>query len=225
MAQSSTHLSPPPPDTQNRMVKATCTCLCLHYVSVPGTPWDSWPLYLKPIAFFATVIQVAFLPHVFARQLPATPRLGWALFFGGICFLSLIQPPIYHLADVGFWMIGALCSLLLQSTCFSIIFSSRLPWTFWLTVCLYTSFPMLLEPLIPDDEPFPLPGFLWPYTQNIDAASVAIFCLWWIDLVVICWIKARPTAWWEPILAGISVPLISAAIPLLIMGMVWLIVL
>lgn len=61
-----------------------------------GTYWERWPWYLKPLGFVATAIQMACVPWVFAKQLPARPRIKWALVFAAICLSGIATGNLHN---------------------------------------------------------------------------------------------------------------------------------
>jgi hypothetical protein len=198
-----------------------------RWVSAPGTPWDSWAWHLKPVAFVVTLAQVAVTPWRFARNLPTHPRLLWAAAFAIICFVFVPLPGSADSAARVYWIAGALCSILLQSFIVMLLFPwdrPSHPWGFWVAVCCYASYPLIVERLCSAAPVCLLPGGMsdddspvWPVSvlsgTRLDLCTTLLFYLWWLDLVVIWWIRARPVSFWRVLLVAGSVPAVTAVIP------------
>lgn len=178
-----------------------------------GPAWERWPGYLKPLAFVVTTLQAALLPWRFARSVPARPRLGWALAFGGICFAGVPNPFFRGTADFEiFILVGGsmIVCLLVQSIVFARLAppaGGGRPFRFWLAVGCYTSYPVLIEMnagipvfILFDESP------IWPFSEwshwvEFNWAATALFYLWWADLVVIMLLRCRQARWWRLLLA------------------------
>lgn len=205
----------------------------LRWRSQPGTAWDSWKWYWKPVAFFVTMFRVALLPHRFAREFPRCPRLGWALLFGVICAIALPLPQAAKDEAHALWAAGALCSVLLLSiglTALSCMGSAPRAWGFWLAVSCYTSYPLLLAALLKASAAVLLPDAcpIYPFSVLLNGRtnpwSTILFYWWWTDVVIIWYVSARPSRLWQTLLAVIVVPLVSVVAPWMVMALVLLFV-
>jgi len=172
----------------------------------PGTCWERWPWYLKPLAFLATTFQAALLPWVFAGQLPARPRRLPALTFLVLCVvIGSVAAKSFSGSDrhdICAWVVGVVSHVLLQTLVFGLALPLprvKRPFRFWLAVTCYTSYPLLLEGL--DERPSHLLPFreqsnLWPfansYHENVTLLTSILFYLWWIGLAVIALVRLHP---------------------------------
>ena len=187
------------------------------------TPWARWSWYLKPIAFLVTAAQVAFAPWIFARRMPLRPRLLWPLVFAVICFGWVVFASWLIHDDTELapsWIICGSACILAQTMVYGLFAPprySRYRFRWWLVVCCYACWPMLIEvcsigpPIISLDgegNVWPNEGWFAPSSPS-DWATSVVFHLWWIGLTVIAAMRARRPRWWRVLLVFVSVPLIT----------------
>jgi len=172
------------------------------YDQGPGLPWERWPLWSKPAAFFATVFLAVFMPWEFAQRIPIRPRVGWALLYGLMCltgiFITCLNPVrdvLKLYADYGeiglapilkwdlrsgwfyLWSLGAIIYLLLMTFLLGKkvepYCSENHSYLWWFCVCCYTSWPLIIEGLI-SGPVFIVPGFFMIPTTNLWPFSIVL---------------------------------------------------
>ncbi len=165
-----------------------------------GTYWEQWPWRLKPLGFFATAGQAAFVPWLFARQLPSRPRLVAPLSFLAVCMVigSLVVTYVSGGGRPDTWLVGVVSHVLLQTFVFGLslpVLRVGYPFRFWLAVTCYTSYPLLLEGL--DRPPYILPfhraSSVWPFTvlwnDTPAILTSVLYYVWWIGLSIIAYAR------------------------------------
>jgi len=191
-------------------------------VSRPGTWWDRWPIYLKPLGFVLTTWQVAFTPWIFARQLPLRPRLGWALSFGAICLISYV---VIATLESDFLILktylpSSLAYILLQTCLFGMFVRPKHvkhPFHYWLVVSCYTSYPIMVVCMAEAPVAILLDeATVWPFSGSgglfsADIRSTLICYLWWADLVCIAAMRSS-TPIRHAIFVAIAVVLMTIAV-------------
>jgi hypothetical protein len=187
------------------------------------TPWARWPWHLKPVGFFVTAVQVAFTPWIFARRVPLRPTLLWPLAFATICFVWAAAGAWFIHNDTDItpsWMICGAACILAQTVLYGLLAPprySRYRFRWWLVVCCYASWPLLIEvfsagpPVIGldgDGNVWTTDGWFAP-SEPSDWATSAAFHVWWLGLVVVAAMCARPKRWWRVLLVLLSIPLLT----------------
>ena len=184
----------------------------------PGTCWERWPWRWKPIGFVVTAFHAALMPWALARQLRNRPRLGPTLVFLFICLATLVMTWkfVHHETEVAMCLIGIVCQVFLQTQVFWPLLPphrSQRSWRFWLAVSAYTSWPVLVEgfghtppPLILWNE-----TDVWPFPTGSlphNVVTTVLFYIWWVDLVVIAFVRVPRRFWWRIVLAVLAIPVL-----------------
>lgn len=193
-----------------------------------GIHWEHSRWYLKPVGLIATALQVALLPWVFARQIPARPRLLPALIFMTICmaigtFVALLETA--GLSDMVCWYIGVCCQVVLQTFFFGRLLppdGTRRPYRFWLVVTCYTSYPLMPEGLLGPPGILPDGSNIWPFSFLLGRESLGpvwlgnpavlrsiLYHLWWAGLAIVAAIRLPRRRRWRVVLLVLAIPVMT----------------
>jgi len=186
----------------------------------PGTFWEQWPWYLKPVGFFVTALQVALMPWLFARRLQARPKLRWALSFLFLCWLIsyVVAWDVANVenVDITMWTIGVACQMILQTVLFGFFLRPtrvKNPFRFWFAVTCYTSYPLLLESF--DEPPYIVHGYsnIFPFStflgEDTAVLTSILYNIWWAGLAVIATLRLEKRHWWKVVLLVIAIPVLT----------------
>ena len=186
----------------------------------PGTCWEGWPWYLKPIAFFVTAFHAALMPWVLARQLRDRPRILPVVVFGVVCLASdaVMWRFVHGEGPVVPLVLGITSQMVQQTLLFWLVLpvtrSRRRSLRFWMAVTAYTSWPVLIEgfayappPIIlwreSDVWPFPNGGFI-----GANVPTSVLFYIWWLDLAIIASVRVGRRFWLRIVLAVLAIPVL-----------------